>query len=352
MDERRHGGRSVPALVVYSQQMAGRSRAGRRSLAEMPVPRMYHTEAIVLSRFELGEADRVLTLLTPHDGKLKAIAKGVRRPRSRIGGAVEPFAELQLVLARGRTFDVITQASVGHAWLSLRDRLESTATAWYLAELSERAVEERAVAYPVYALLRRAYQLLDDGMAPGRVARWFEFGLADALGMRPEVERCVECDRVLEARRGVPLGAGPRWHRLRAPPAATGGADAAVPRRAQAAARLPAAGHRGHRRRCACRRRRGRGRGGPASVHSATCSSERHARCAFLDEVRAGPQVRVGELSDSPDGRSHGRQDRCRGKVLTIDRRRCRMALTIPSPGSIRRDPWTDVRSSFALASS
>jgi DNA repair protein RecO (recombination protein O) len=164
----------------------------------VPVPRIYHTEAIVLSRFELGEADRVLTLLTPHDGKLKAIAKGVRRPRSRLGGAVEPFAELHLVLARARTFDVITSASVGHAWLSLRERLESTATAWYLAELAERAVEERAFAYPVYALIKRAYQLLDDGMAPGRVARWFEFGLADALGMRPEVERCVECDRVLE----------------------------------------------------------------------------------------------------------------------------------------------------------
>ena len=165
----------------------------------MPVPRIYHTEAIVLSRFELGEADRVLTLLTPHDGKLKAIAKGVRRPRSRLGGAVEPFAELYLVLARARTFDVITSASVSHAWLSLRERLESTATAWYLAELAERAVEERAFAYPVYALVKRAYQLLDDGMAPGRVARWFEYGLADALGMRPEVERCVECDRMLES---------------------------------------------------------------------------------------------------------------------------------------------------------
>jgi DNA repair protein RecO (recombination protein O) len=159
---------------------------------------MYQTQAIVLSRFELGEADRVLTLLTPHEGKFKAIAKGVRRPKSRIGGAVEPFAELNLALVRARTFDVITQASIGQAWLSLRDRLEPTATAWYLAELAERAVEERAYSYPVYALLRRAYQLLDDGMAPGRVARWFEFGLADALGMRPEVERCVECDRMLE----------------------------------------------------------------------------------------------------------------------------------------------------------
>jgi DNA repair protein RecO (recombination protein O) len=168
----------------------------------MPAPRVYQTQAIVLSRFELGEADRVLTLLTPHDGKLKAIAKGVRRPKSRIGGAVEPFAELHLVLARGRTFDVVTQATVGHAWLRLRDRLESTATAWYMGELAERAVEERAAAYPVYALLRRAFQLLDDGMAPGRVARWYEFGLADALGMRPEVERCVECDRMLEPSEG------------------------------------------------------------------------------------------------------------------------------------------------------
>jgi DNA repair protein RecO (recombination protein O) len=165
---------------------------------DVPFPRLYKTPAIVLSRFDLGEADRVLTVLTPHDGKFKVIARGVRKPTSRIGGALEPFAELHLVLARGRTFDVVTQASVGEAWLSFRDHLESAATAWYLGELADRAVEERAGAYPVYVLLRRAFQLLDDGMAPGRVARWYEFGLSDALGMRPEVERCVECERMLE----------------------------------------------------------------------------------------------------------------------------------------------------------
>src|SRR3954454_22695083 len=116
----------------------------------MPMPRTYRTAAIGLSRFELDEGDRDLTLLTPDDGKIRAIAKGVRRPGSRIGGAVEPFAELELLLVRGRTFDVVTQAAVGHAWLSLRDRLESAATAWYVGELAERAVEERAFAYPVY----------------------------------------------------------------------------------------------------------------------------------------------------------------------------------------------------------
>ncbi len=165
----------------------------------MPVPRIYKTTALVLSRFDLGEADRVLTLLTPHDGRLKAIAKGVRRPSSRLGGSLEPFAELHLVLAHGRTFDVVTQATVRHAWLTLRDRLESTATAWYVSELVERSTEERAPAARLYDLLAAAYGYLDAGLPPGRVARWFEFGLTDELGLRPEVDRCVECDRRLEA---------------------------------------------------------------------------------------------------------------------------------------------------------
>jgi DNA repair protein RecO (recombination protein O) len=188
---------------------------------DVPIPRRYSTDAIVLSRFDYGEADRILTLITPNNGKLKAIAKGIRRPTSRIGGSLEPFAELHVLLARGRTFEVVTQVSVGHAWLNLRDSLESAATAWYLAELADRSLEERHGAESVYALLRRAYELLDAGMAPGRVARWYEMHLADELGVRPEVDRCVECDRVLEAAgrfRWVPLLGGVLCDRCPGPP--------------------------------------------------------------------------------------------------------------------------------------
>jgi DNA repair protein RecO (recombination protein O) len=165
----------------------------------VPAPRRYVTEAIVLSRFDYGEADRILTLITPGAGKIKAIAKGLRRPTSRIGGSVEPFAELQLVLAHGRTFDVITQVSVVHPWLRMRDDLVSFGTASYMAELANGTLEERHAAESVYVLLKRAYEILDAGMAPGRVARWFEMHLADELGVRPEVDRCVECGRLLEA---------------------------------------------------------------------------------------------------------------------------------------------------------
>ena len=191
------------------------------TFAPMPIPRRYTTDAIVLSRFDLGEADRVLTLITPTGGKLKVIAKGIRRPTSRLGGSLEPFAELTVALARGRTFDVVTQVSVGHAWLKLRDSLESTATAWYLAELADRSLEERHEAEPLYLLLRRAYELLDAEMAPGRVARWYEMHLLDELGQRPEVDRCVECDRVLgvdERFRWVPILGGILCARCPGPP--------------------------------------------------------------------------------------------------------------------------------------
>ncbi|HJX68201.1 MAG TPA: DNA repair protein RecO [Candidatus Limnocylindrales bacterium] len=188
----------------------------------MPTPRLYVTDAIVLTRFDYGEADRIMTLFTPTFGKLKAIAKGVRRTKSRLGGSLEPLAELRVALARGRTFDVVTQVQVSHAWLHLRDSLESTATAWYLAELADRSLEERHEAEGLYALLRHAYELLDAGMDAGRVARWYEMRLADELGVRPEVDRCVECDRMLdadEAFRWVPPLGGVLCSRCPGPPA-------------------------------------------------------------------------------------------------------------------------------------
>ena len=187
----------------------------------MPSRRPYVTDAIVLSRFELGEADRVLTVLTPEYGKLRIIAKGVRRQKSRLGGSLEPFAELRIALTQGRTFHHVTQVSVSHAWLRMRDSLESAATAWYLAELAERSSEDGGVAEPLYTLLRRAYELLDSGMAPGRVARWYEMRLADEMGQRPEVDRCVECDRTLEADgsfRWVPALGGVLCERHAPPP--------------------------------------------------------------------------------------------------------------------------------------
>jgi DNA repair protein RecO (recombination protein O) len=254
----------------------------------MPAPRRYTTDAIVLSRFDLGEADRVLTLITPGMGKIKAIAKGVRRTTSRIGGSLEPFAELNVAMARGRTFDVVTQVSVGHAWLNLRDSLESAATAWYLAELADRSLEERHAAEPLYALLRRAYELLDAGMDAGRVARWYEMHLLDELGVRPEVDRCVECDRILEADgrfRWVPPLGGVLCERCPGPPHDRTGLSLEALKLLKAYQRLDVAALAGLRLMSAVERET------EADLREFTrLALERDARSlAFLDEVRRAP---------------------------------------------------------------
>jgi DNA repair protein RecO (recombination protein O) len=165
-----------------------------------PRPRVYKTEAIVLRTMDLGEADRVLTVLTPRLGKLRVIAKGVRRPRSRIGGGLQPFSDVQLVLAVGRTFDVITSSSLEDPHLGLRNDLHSTAAAWYLVELVDRFVEGGADTHEPFRVLAQGLSALDAGDEVSRevVARWFELALLDAMGFRPELGRCLECGATIE----------------------------------------------------------------------------------------------------------------------------------------------------------
>ena len=171
----------------------------------MPERRTSRTLAVVTSRFRLGEADRVLTLLSPDRGKFKAIAKGVRKPTSRLGGGVEPFAELEVALAAGRTFDIVTQVQSRRVWLGLRERLKSSAVAWYAAELVERATNEEQPEPQLYQLLIHAWDLLEAGASDELVARWVELGLLDAAGHGPELDQCLDCGR-------APVeGEGLRW---------------------------------------------------------------------------------------------------------------------------------------------
>lgn len=166
-----------------------------------PRARLYKTEAIVLRSMEIGEADRVLTVLTPRLGKLRIVAKGIRRPRSRIGGGLEPFSDVHLVLAVGRTWDVVTQAALEHPHLPLRNDLHSTAAAWYVVELADRFCEERADSHAAFVLLSQALHALDaagDGVSREVVARWYELHLLDAMGFRPRLTRCLDCSGLIE----------------------------------------------------------------------------------------------------------------------------------------------------------
>lgn len=165
--------------------------------------RLYRTEAIVIARFNLGEADRIFTIYTPHYGKLRVIGKGVRKPKSRLGPHLELFTRCQLNLTRGRDLDVVTGAETVDAHALLRDDLDVLSHASHVVELVGRLTEDREAHERVYDLLRGTLRLLADGVDVFAVTRHFEFKLLDALGYRPELYRCLVSDEPLAAETNV-----------------------------------------------------------------------------------------------------------------------------------------------------
>ena len=171
-----------------------------------PVPlqeRLYRTEAIVLGRLEYGEADRILTVYTPQRGKFRVIAKGVRRPLSRLGPHLEYFTRCRLMLVRGRDLDTVTGAETADAHLGLRSDLDAFGHASHLAEILNRLTQDRQENERVYDLLANSLRLLADGVNPFAVTRHFELALLTLLGFKPELYRCVVCSVELSA---VPNG--------------------------------------------------------------------------------------------------------------------------------------------------
>lgn len=146
----------------------------------------------MLRRQDLGETDRLLTLYTPGRGKVRVVAKGVRLPRSRKAGHLELFTRVDVLLARGRELDVVTQAEALDTYDGLRGDLTRFAHAAYTVELVDCfGVEEDN--RPLYHLLTETLQRLSRGDWPGLVVHYFELRLLELVGYRPELFRCVSC---------------------------------------------------------------------------------------------------------------------------------------------------------------
>src|SRR4051812_24637846 len=121
----------------------------------------YSTEAIVLKRTDLGEADRIVTLFTPKKGKFHAVAKGSRRPVSKLAGHLDLLNRSQLQVGVGRNLDIVTQAEVRENFLRLRSELWHMTCGFYLAELVDRFVEEKVIHSDIYTLLLQTLRYLD-----------------------------------------------------------------------------------------------------------------------------------------------------------------------------------------------
>lgn len=163
-------------------------------------PHTFSLEAVVLRHSDWGEADRILTLFTLQQGKLRALAKGVRKLRSRKAGHLQPFTRVRLFFARSRDLPIITQAETAEAYLPLHDDLLRTAFTAYVVELVDRfTYENEDLPYLFHLLtdtLERLASLPHEDL--WLVSRWYEVRLLDILGFRPELFQCVSCQKELK----------------------------------------------------------------------------------------------------------------------------------------------------------
>ncbi len=164
----------------------------------MPRPRVYKTQAIVLRQRKLGEADKIVTLFCSHKGKVDAVAKGVRRTKSRLAGHLEPLTLGSYLLAEGRDLDIVTQAETVEAFGPLRLDLDRLSRGLYCAELVDRVLPERSEAGTVFRLLQTTLERLSVVEEVDMAVRFFEMRVLEELGYRPQLDICPVCGARLE----------------------------------------------------------------------------------------------------------------------------------------------------------
>ncbi len=166
----------------------------------MPAPRSERTDALVLRSVDFGESDRILHLLVPEHGRVTAIAQGARRSAKRFGGTLDLFNHLRVQIQRRRSgaMSRLEQARLVRHWAPLRADARRFALGCYLLELLDRLAPEDGAARDMRRLFRFALDALDAvaGQRPDAALRTIlELRALDALGLRPELRRCVGCGR-------------------------------------------------------------------------------------------------------------------------------------------------------------
>lgn len=153
---------------------------------------LYRDEGIVLRTHKLGEADRIVVLVTAGHGKVRAVAKGVRRTKSRFGGRLEPISHVSLLLYEGRELDTVTQAEAIDVFRSIREDLGRVGDAMAMLEVVDQVAQEREANPRLFQMLLGALRALEARRSPLLVPAFF-WKLLSLEGAHPVLSSCVAC---------------------------------------------------------------------------------------------------------------------------------------------------------------
>ncbi len=156
------------------------------------MPGLYRDQGVVLRTIKLGEADRIVTLLTQANGKVRAVAKGIRRPGSRFGARLEPTSHVALQCYRGRELDVVTQVETIDSNRALRDSYGALTHAISMLEAVDQIAQDHERNIPLYRMLVGALRTLASAPSPVVSAAFF-WKLLSLEGFHPILDSCARC---------------------------------------------------------------------------------------------------------------------------------------------------------------
>jgi DNA repair protein RecO (recombination protein O) len=168
---------------------------------------LYRDKGVVLRTIKLGEADRIVNILTQGNGKVRAVAKGIRRPGSRFGARLEPTTHVALQCYRGRELDVVTQVETIDAFRPLREHYGSLTHAVSMLEAADQVAQERERNQPLYRMLVGGLRTLATDPSP-LVAPAFFWKLLSLEGFHPILDECARCGADGESFPGFDFGEG------------------------------------------------------------------------------------------------------------------------------------------------
>jgi DNA repair protein RecO (recombination protein O) len=155
---------------------------------------LYKEQGIVLRAVKLGEADKIVTILTQGSGKVRTVAKGIRRTQSKFGARLEPFTHVSLLMYRGRNLDTVTQAEIISPFLHVRSEFDLIAAGETMLEAVDRVAEEHERNVPLFLLLVKGLRALDEAPRDAAaVAESFLLKLLSLSGFHPALSGCAVC---------------------------------------------------------------------------------------------------------------------------------------------------------------
>jgi DNA repair protein RecO (recombination protein O) len=155
---------------------------------------LYKEQGIVLRSVKLGEADKIVSILTQGSGKVRAVAKGIRRTNSKFGARLEPLTHVSLLLYQGRNLDTVTQAEIVHPFRTIRSDFDLIAAGETMLEAVDKVAEEHERNVRLFLLLLAGLRSVEDGPNdPAAVAESFLLKLLSLSGFHPSLSACAVC---------------------------------------------------------------------------------------------------------------------------------------------------------------